>query len=236
MADNLTKHNPTDLAAKKSKQDPGSEIDAFVHRSRAQQATTRQERGRLVYALDATASRQATWDLACQIQGEMFREVLGLDVQLVYYRGFDECRASAWVSDAARLANLMTKITCQAGKTQIGRVLAHCRNETQKNKVEALVFIGDAFEEDIDELAAVAAELGRGGVKAFMFQEGDDPKVEYAFREIARLTHGAYCRFDTGASRQLAELLRAVAAYAVGGLKALETKPAARRLLTFFER
>ena len=59
------------------------------------------------------------------------------------------------------------------------------------------------------------------GVPAFLFQEGHDPVAERAFREMARLSRGAYCRFDPGAAQQLRELLRAVAAYAAGGLKAL---------------
>ena len=50
-----------------------------------------------------------------------------------------------------------------------------------------------------------------------MFQEGRDREVEQTFRDIARQTHGAYCRFDPGAARQLVELLRAVAVYAAGG-------------------
>jgi hypothetical protein len=54
-----------------------------------------------------------------------------------------------------------------------------------------------------------------------MFQEGHDPICEQAFREIARLTGGAYCRFAPGAAHELAELLRAAAVYAAGGLKAL---------------
>ena len=57
-----------------------------------------------------------------------------------------------------------------------------------------------------------------------MFQEGHDRDVEQVFREIARLTHGAYCRFDPGAARQLAELLRAVAVYAAGGMTALAAR------------
>jgi len=35
------------------------------------------------------------WDQACRLQGEMFEATTamgGLDVQLVFYRGFDECR------------------------------------------------------------------------------------------------------------------------------------------------
>jgi hypothetical protein len=221
MTDDLTTKRPTNLTTQRPKRDTGSEIDAFVQCTRAVQAAAAGQRGRLIFGLDATASRQPTWDLACQLQGQMFQEVSNLDVQLVYYRGFGECRASGWISSGERLANLMTRITCRAGQTQIGKVLAHGRQETGKGKIQGLVFIGDAIEETLDELGATAGELGGLGVKVFMFQEGNDPKVEFAFREIARLTHGAYCRFDAGAAQQLAQLLRAVAAYAAGGLKAL---------------
>ena len=236
MSDDLTTKRPADLATTKPKRDAGSEIDAFVQRSRAlKAATTKQQgHGRLIFALDATASRQPTWDLACQLQGEMFHEVASLTIQLVFYRGLGECRASAWVSNAERLANLMSGIVCRAGATQIGKVLAHACSETKKTKVAALVFVGDAMEENIDELAVTAGELGRLGVKAFMFQEGNNADVEQAFREIARLTHGAYCRFDAGAASQLAQLLRAVAAYAAGGSKALEGKPHVAGWLSYF--
>jgi hypothetical protein len=144
-------------------------------------------------------------------------------VQLVYYRGLDECRASRWVSDARQLGSLMEKIDCRGGHSQIGKVLAHARRETGKQKVQALVFVGDAMEEAIDDLCAGAGALGLLTVPAFMFQEGHDPVAEKAFREIARLSGGAYCRFDPGAAHQLGELLRAVAIYAAGGLKALAT-------------
>jgi hypothetical protein len=202
-----------------------AEIDAFVQRARALGAAKEAgRRGRLIFALDATMSRQPTWDTACRLQGEMFREAAatgGLDVQLVYYRGFGECRASGWVSSGERLAELMSRIDCRGGHTQIGKVLAHARRETERAKVQALVFIGDAMEEALDTLAAGAGELGLRGVPVFVFQEGGDPVAEQAFREIARLSRGAYCRFDAGSAHQLAELLRAVAAYAAGGLKAL---------------
>ena len=189
---------------------------------------------RLIFALDATASRQPTWDTACQLQAEMFRAVpAGLDVQLVYYRSLNECRASRWVSSGERLAQLMSRIKCQAGVTQIGRVLAHAGREAEKAKVRAVVFIGDAMEEKIDELAAAAGPLRLLGVPVFMFQEGNDHNVATAFREIAHLTRGAHCRFDAGAADQLAELLGAVAAYAAGGLKALSgrTDAATMKLL-----
>src|SRR5262249_36635852 len=145
----------------------------------------------------------------------------GLDLQLVYYRGLSECRASRWISDSAQLTKTMTKIMCMSGHTQIERILTHAQKETKLLPVSALVFVGDAMEENPDDLAHQAGELGRLGVKAFMFQEGDDPEVEQVFRRIAELTKGAYCRFDPGAARQLAELLRAVAAYVTGGMAAL---------------
>jgi hypothetical protein len=181
--------------------------------------------GRLIFALDATASRQPAWDIACQIQAEMFRAVAaGLSVQLVYYRGLSECCSSRWTSQPEHLAALMERIDCRMGHTQIGKILAHASRETQILKVQALAFVGDAIEEDPDTLSHDAAELGRLGVPAFMFQEGTGREVERVFREIAYLTHGAYCRFEPGAARQLAELLRAVAIYAAGGMTALASR------------
>src|SRR5258705_2935008 len=202
-----------------------AEIDAFLAQVKSLAPTTGVgRRGRLVFALDATMSRQPLWDTACRLQADMFREAAaigGLDVQLIYYRGLSECRASRWVSQAERLAGLMERIDCRGGHTQIGKIIAHARRETEATKVQALVFVGDAMEEKLDDLCHAAGALGLLGVPAFMFQEGADPIAEQAFREIARLTRGAYCRFDPRAAHQLAELLRAAAAYAAGGMRAL---------------
>jgi len=200
------------------------EIEAFVQQVRNMPATTAQ-RGRLIFAMDATMSRQPTWDLALQLQGEMFEAVAqigALDVQLMYFRGFDECRASKWVSDAHGLKRLMTSVACRGGFTQIRKVLSHARKEADSGEVSALVFVGDSMEEDIDHLANTAGELGMLKVPAFMFQEGDNPNAATAFKEIARLTGGAYCRFDAGAADALRALLQAVAVYAAGGRRALE--------------
>jgi hypothetical protein len=214
-----------------------AEIDAFIQRARTLAPPTEAgTRGRLIFALDATMSRQPTWDTACTLQGEMFREagsVGGLDVQLIYFRGLNECRASRWVSDGAGLGELMGRIHCVGGHTQIRKVLQHARAESDRAKVQALVYVGDAMEEGIDDLAAAAGELGLRGVAAFMFHEGHDAIAEQAFREIARLTRGAYCRFDLSAAHELGELLRAAAVYAAGGVKALtaQRSEGARKLL-----
>jgi hypothetical protein len=216
------------------------DIETFIEQVRALgPSTARGSRGRLIFALDATMSRQPTWDTACALQADMFREAAsigGLDIQLVYFRGLSECRASGWVAGGERLAELMSGIDCRGGQTQIGKVLSHARQEHARQKVQALVFVGDAMEEPIDSLCQAAGELALLGVPVFMFQEGDDAVAENAYREIARLSRGAYCRFDVGSAHQLGELLRAVAAYAAGGLKALaklseKRSSSARKLL-----
>jgi len=203
-----------------------AEIDAFLDKVKTlAPAGTAGARGRLLFALDATMSRQPTWDTACRLQADMFREAAaigGLDVQLVYFRGLDECRASRWVSDARDLAGLMEQIDCRGGHTQIGKVLLHARREGERGRIAALVYVGDAMEERVDDLCVRAGELALIGIRAFVFQEGHDPAAEQAFRDIARLTGGAYCRFTPGAAHELGELLRAAAAYAAGGMKALD--------------
>jgi hypothetical protein len=215
--------------------DPASsraDIDAFLDQVRSlAPAQASGGRGRLLFALDATMSRQPTWDTACRLQADMFRETAaigGLDVQLIYFRGLGECRASRWVGDPATLARLMEKIDCRGGNTQIGKVLAHARRETENAKIAAMVYVGDAMEENVDDLCRAAGDLGILGVRGFVFHEGHDPVAEGAFREIARLTGGAYCRFSAGAAHELGELLRAAAAYAAGGFKALDDLSARR--------
>jgi hypothetical protein len=228
-----TKSDRSDVASSKdegrslpeAKSSTTDEIAAFVAKARAMSPHAAGAKGRLVFALDATMSRQPTWDMACALQADMFREAASLgslDIRLVYYRGLNECRASPWISDSAHLAKLMAKIDCRGGNTQIGKVLSEARREAVASGVRAVVFVGDAMEENVDELCAKAGELGLLKVPVFMFQEGHDETAEQAFREIARLTGGAWCKFDPGAAAQLRELLRAAAAFAAGGREALK--------------
>jgi hypothetical protein len=181
-----------------------SDVAQFIAKMKTMAPVAAAGRGRLIFAMDATMSRAR-----------------GLDVQLVYFRGMGECRVSKWVSNPDALARLMTSVACRGGLTQIGKVLKHAIEESGGRKVNALVYVGDCMEEDIDRLCARAGELALLGVPVFLFQEGEDARAERAFREIARLTNGAFCRFDRGSARQLRELLTAVAVYAAGGHKAL---------------
>jgi hypothetical protein len=204
------------------------EVAGFLSKVKAMAPVARPDgrRGRLIFVLDATMSRQATWDKAMHIQSQMFAETAkigGLDVQLVFFRGFDECRASRWVTDANELGRIMTKVDCRGGHTQINKVLKHIKKENARNKVDAVVFVGDCMEENIDDVCQTAGQVGLASIPVFMFQEGTDRRATTSFKEIARLTRGAHCRFSADAADQLAQLLRAVAIYAAGGRKALAT-------------
>lgn len=200
------------------------EVDRFLRDLQRAPARPPGGRGRLIFALDATASREPTWDRACRLQGEMFEATAalgGLDVKLVYFRGFNECKASRWMTSAAELHRVMRSVFCVGGETQIERVLAHALSETKKRRVGALVFVGDAMEEKVDRLCQLAGELGLNGVPVFLFHEGDNPVATRAFQQIAKLSGGAYLRFDAASADRLKDLLGAVAVYAAGGYRAL---------------
>lgn len=200
-----------------------AEVAEFLRRAAATPAAA--PCGRLIFALDATASSQPTWDQACRLQGDMFAvaaELGGLALQLVWYRGYGEFGAEPWLTDTAELRRRMTAVQCRGGLTQVHRVLEHAVLESRAYRLNALVVIGDCLEEALDPICHQAGQLGLLGVPVFVFQEGSDPDAARGFREIARLTRGAYCAFDAGSAQQLRELLRAVAVYAAGGRLALE--------------
>jgi len=206
--------------------DKNADVEAFLRKVAVTPVTKPAgQRGRLIFALDATASREPTWDRACHLQAEMFKTagaLGGLDIQLVYYRGFGECRNSKWTSNADDLLRMMTRVSCLGGHTQIRKILKHSIAETRREKVDAVVFVGDCMEEDVDDLCHHAGQLGLLGVPVFLFHEGREPIAARTFQQIARLSGGAYCGFDEGSADQLRELLNAVATYAAGGRKALE--------------
>lgn len=202
-----------------------SEVQRFLQQARQSVPATIEPAGRLIFALDATASRQPTWDQASRLQADMFLEAArlgGLALQLVWYRGYREFQVSPWQRNAEALLRQMTEVLCASGTTQIGRVLAHALQESQRHRIQALVFVGDCIEEDAQHLCDLAGRLRVIGLPLFLFQEGDDPIATAVFPKLARLSGGVHCRFSPGSARQLGELLRAAAVYAAGGRPALE--------------
>src|SRR6516164_5382220 len=196
------------------------------------------QRGRLLFIVDATGSRARAWDMASKLQADMFNEAAKfgtLDIQICYFRGGAfvpaECQASLWTSDARELSSFMARVTCQTGETQYRKALEHARREHQAQPINAIVIVGDMIEETPTALCDATAALS--GVPLFLFQEGGDLIAGEVFPEMARLSRGAYSKFTAGSARELAELLRAVAAFAVGGLTALADQhtDSARKLL-----
>ena len=199
------------------------EIDAFLQQAK-QLSVSSQSSGRLIFALDATASRERTWDHACHLQSEMFletREMGQLSVQLCHYGGINNFSASRWLQNTDSLLRQMNQVHCQGGHTQIARLLQHTLKQTRQQTVQAVIFIGDCVEEPVDFLCQLAGQLGIHSTPLFIFQEGRDITAHRAFKQMAKLSGGAYCRFDDGSAATLKALLGAVAVYATGGRQAL---------------
>lgn len=200
------------------------DIDQFIHQVCTLPKNGGQQ-GRLIFALDATGSREPTWDQACHLQSELFmatRDLGGLAIQLCYYRGFGEFKATGFVTETGQLLNLMNGVSCLGGRTQISRVLAHALKETRTKAVRAVVFIGDCCEEPVDDLCHTAGELGMLKTPVFMFHEGPDAHARAVFQQVSKLSGGAYVPFDRNSPQVLRDLLAAVAVYASGGAKALQ--------------
>ncbi|GAB5414811.1 MAG: hypothetical protein Cons2KO_24140 [Congregibacter sp.] len=200
-------------------------MQAFLQRAKQVQRFTA-GRARLIFAIDATASRQPTWDLACSFQADMFAacsDLNSLSMQLAYFRGLNELRATDWVHDGQALAQTMSRVRCEAGRTQIGRLLKSALKTHAQGAVSALVFIGDAVEESAPRLQEIAGECRIKRLPLFLFQEGNDPHARSCMQKMAQLSGGAYESFDQRSAQRLKDLLSAVARYAAGGRPALES-------------
>ena len=201
-----------------------SEIEAFLKQTRQLSTVSSGSAGRLIFALDATASRERTWDHACHLQSQMFletKELGGLAVQLCHYGGINNFSTTPWLQDTNSLLNQMNQVRCLGGHTQIARLLQHSLTQTRQQSVQAVIFIGDCIEEPVDFLCQLAGQLGIHSTPLFIFHEGSDITAARGFKQMAKLSGGAYCRFDNHSAAHLKTLLGAVAVYASGGHQAL---------------
>ena len=202
-----------------------SSVKAFLAQaSKVPPPAVSDKQGKLIFAMDATASREPCWDIACQIQADMFTQTAALgqlQIQLCHYQGYGEFNVAQWSNRASELQNIMANVRCKAGQTQINRILQHTLNQVKQHKINALVFVGDCMEELADKLIGTAGQLALRNVPVFIFHEGHDAIAERTFKQIASITKGAYCKFDQSSADQLRALLNAVAVYAVGGVDAL---------------
>jgi hypothetical protein len=203
-------------------------VQSFLEEASKVPAPTKSSsQSHLIFAMDATASREPCWDMACQIQADMFRETAALgqlQIQLCYYQGYGEFHTTNWSQNAKQLQSYMSAVRCKAGQTQINRVLKHTLSQANQNKINALVFVGDCMEELADTILTNAGQIALRNIPVFIFHEGYDVIAERTFKQIAKITKGAYCKFDQSSADQLRALLNAVAIYAVGGLQALKSR------------
>ncbi|MFT5013692.1 MAG: hypothetical protein ACI9HA_002351 [Dinoroseobacter sp.] len=225
MTQGIQIKNQVQVKGKDITRSGSSDVGRFLETvKRVPARKTGTEPGRLIFAMDATLSRAATWDMATHIQNEMFDSTAnlgGLAIQLCHFKGFREFSSSDWCTDGDALRDQMSRVRCSGGQTQIHRVLSHCLNENRRQKIQALVFVGDAMEENADSLCELAGQMGISKIPAFVFQEGVDQTTRQTFQEIARLSGGAYAPFNLTSADELKSLLSAVAVYAAGGSKAL---------------
>ncbi|MBV1876084.1 MAG: hypothetical protein KUG79_00445 [Pseudomonadales bacterium] len=200
-------------------------LDQITQLPAAKTKTAPKDLARLLFCMDATASRAAVWDTACHQQAQMFnatKDIAKLAIQLCFYRGYKSFHCGNWHQHTEALLEEMSAVRCRAGHTQIGKMLSHALSENKVQKIQALIFIGDAMEESLTALNKLAGQLGIINLPVFIFQEGHDPEVRKAYTNIARLSGGAYAPFDINSADQLRELLTAVAVFATGGRTALQ--------------
>ena len=190
-------------------------------------------RPRMVFAIDATASREAAWSTARDVTDALFGAVPGvLDVALAVHGGGEVHTFSEFSPDAAAIRQAAANVTCRAGGTQLVEIMERVRDEP---RVKVLLYIGDAFEEFEEDAVAAARDLARAGTRCIILQDADDAHAATVFGAMAELTGGALLPFDGTAPGRLRDLLRAVATLAAGGVKLLEARqkalPGARHLL-----
>ena len=185
-------------------------------------------RGRLMFALDATASREPTWAIARDLQAKMFREAAPIG-RLDCPAGLLSGRRVPSVEMGVKRG--ATRATDEPDRLS-GRLYADwqgpraCTSRDRESRQSRHWYSSATpWKRTSSTLAAMAGKLGTQGVPIFLFQEGRDAAVRSAFRLLALKSGGAYFEFNPDASRaveQLSEQLNAVARLAVGDAEALE--------------
>lgn len=194
-------------------------------------AALKKEPPKLLFSMDATQSREATWDIAQDLTRTMFDQMPGgLKIALAYHGGGRLKEVSEFRTDLEYFKRKVAEVRCDAGQTALCPIL---EKATQENGLSALIYIGDAYEEG--EYRTLARDLKLKKVPCFFFLEGNDPAAKRAFSEIAEITGGAVFPFEMTSLGKAKDRLDAIAAFAAGGTQLLKEKaaslPAASELL-----
>lgn len=180
-------------------------------------------RARLLFAFDATASREWAWEGSKKVTDALFEVLPGkLDVALAVHGGSRVHTYTRYFTEAGRLRDRAARIRCETGETRLLDILARVTQETPA--AEVVVYIGDAFEESKPKASRLADRLKAQGTRVIILQDGCDGETADVFANIAARSGGALLPFDLSSLERLRELLGAVAVLAVGGEKLLEAK------------
>jgi len=174
------------------------------------------------FLIDATGSREDTWEQAQGIQAKMFKSAAGLQtirLRLAYFGG-DCLNSPGWMNSPARVAKHMAAVRCRTGLTQIIEGLHSFIQEAPENRAAAIILVGDAFEEDADQAEHAGTMLKKMGIRVFSFIEGNDPTAQSVFQRLAEITGGKFAKF--GSDLPLSDLCEGVALLTSGGEKALD--------------
>jgi hypothetical protein len=182
-------------------------------------------RPRLVFAVDATASREPAWAAARKVTDALVKALPGeLDVALAVHGGSRVHTFTAFTSDATTLRDRAAGVTCEAGLTRLLPILSV---SLKQPGVRVVIYIGDVFEESVSQGRRLADAMGAQGAKLIVLHDTADPAsrrdVE-VFWDLAKRTGGCVLPFDANAPGRLRDLLSAVAVYAVGGEKLLRQR------------
>lgn len=199
-------------------------------------------RARLVFALDATGSRQVTWETcAVPLTDALLTALPGhqLDVALAWYGG-GRVTFTGFTSHLGTLRDRAAGVRPKAGRTQFLEILTRCVLQTEGVKVVCLV--ADTFEESPPLALKLADALKARGTRLLILHDSASQTFGGAeiFAQMAERTGGAVLPFDASALPRMKDLVGAIGVLAVGGTPMLEarqeTMPAAKLLLSHLGR
>ncbi|MCD8566387.1 MAG: VWA domain-containing protein [Alphaproteobacteria bacterium] len=222
-------------AASPLSQGPNQRVLAALEKAQTRVGTGATYNGRVGFIIDATGSRESTWNEAQKIQTDMFSSVAGkggLKLKLTHFGG-STLSVHEWMDDPNAVASKMKEVSCMLGLTQIIKALEAFLVDNPKEAASSIILVGDSFEENIEELGPFCEKLKNQGTKVFSFLEGDDLQAKQAFSMLSEKTGGAFAVF--GKDMPLEDLCQGVALMAVGGtaaLRHLKNKAAAQTLLS----
>ena len=206
---NITKHSaPT----------PPAKLDAFLD----QLATQLPRSGKLIFGIDATATvnRRGTGPASCRAICSRSRRRRQLEIQLVYYpRVARRVQNLGWMTDSKSSPPSWRRSCAKPATRRSEKSSITSTASTTGSLLPRSCSLATPWRRSSTSSARSPASCA---CRLSCFRRAKTSRRSRVPRDRAKITHGAYARFDAGAADQLRDLLKAVAAYAVGGRQALE--------------